>query len=650
MAISYQIFKTDPTKYSEAITVPANNTNDTDTSLTFVGGGVANFGSFINTDFLHLLENFANSTPPAHAIQGQLWYDTSNDSKTGNKLKVFVDPTHSKPVNGVFQQAIDPTVDSNTLVSPGDVWVDTSRGQLFVTLDGLAWNLVGPTYSSVLKTGSYPEVLTDISGAEHRVIKNYIDDKVIEIIANTTFTPNPPILGFSTGIAPGLNLSSTYNSTLNATAKVAKSLLLANGSTVTGDNLVRTDIDSTINATLSVRNVNIGSSAGGGIAPWTMKQDNGNATFNNPKPAGRFSFKVTTNPQSGIPLLTETLIISGVANNEGTKPGVGISLKNNANPSAELDVGGDIIARNSISVTNTTTVQGVYITTSSVATPSLTVSGLSTFNTIQTNGITTVGGSILRSNNSVNIGSLDAPLNTIFSQEFVGQLSGNVTGSASSLTNVASWSIAGEVSATLNTPLSKFWGQPAPSASGFIFTATLTPAAILAHPSITAGQLVSTSSYLLIANQGSLNRISRSELLSEFSAGLIQPGTIFPFAGLTPPTGYLFCDGLYVSPSRFPTLFTAIGYTYGKGGGAIPEFALPDLRSKGIIGFDDMNNNNISATLGVPGSRAGLTDNITPNRGLASIGSAPLVDGQLDVTTGTTTVLYYQAMNYIIKI
>jgi hypothetical protein len=62
-----------------------------------------------------------------------------------------------------------------------------------------------------------------------------------------------------------------------------------------------------------------------------------------------------------------------------------------------------------------------------------------------------------------------------------------------------------------------------------------------------------------------------------------------------------------------------------------------------------MNNNNISSTLGVPGARAGKTDNLTPNKGLAAAGSAPVVTGEIDVTTGTTAVLYYQAMNYIIK-
>jgi microcystin-dependent protein len=109
------------------------------------------------------------------------------------------------------------------------------------------------------------------------------------------------------------------------------------------------------------------------------------------------------------------------------------------------------------------------------------------------------------------------------------------------------------------------------------------------------------------------------------------------------------CDGLYVSTSRFAQLFAVIGYTYGKGQGAVPEFALPDLRSRSIIGFDDMNNNTISSTLGVPGARAARTDNLTPNKGLASVGSAPTVTGEVDVTTGTTAVQYYHAMNYIIK-
>ena len=165
----YILYKSDPTKQNQAITVQDGTTNDTDTSLTFIGKNAPSFGISVNEDFLYLLENFSNSNPPLHPTEGQLWYDTSNASLTGNKMKAF-DGTLWKPVNGIWQQSKQPSGS----VDPGDIWVDTSRSQLYITQDGTSWTLIGPTYSSVLKTGSYAETITDNSGAVHNVIKNYI--------------------------------------------------------------------------------------------------------------------------------------------------------------------------------------------------------------------------------------------------------------------------------------------------------------------------------------------------------------------------------------------------------------------------------------------------------------------------------------------
>ena len=69
-------------------------------------------------------------------------------------------------------------------------------------------------------------------------------------------------------------------------------------------------------------------------------------------------------------------------------------------------------------------------------------------------------------------------------------------------------------------------------------------------------------------------------------------GSIFPYAGSTPPTGYLFCDGSEVLQSDYPVLYSIIGYSYRsvlelQGFGT---FALPDLRGRFALGRDNMNN------------------------------------------------------------
>jgi hypothetical protein len=56
----------------------AENTFDTTTSLTLIGQNKSNFGEKFNENMIFLLENFANSSAPASAITGQLWWDTAS--------------------------------------------------------------------------------------------------------------------------------------------------------------------------------------------------------------------------------------------------------------------------------------------------------------------------------------------------------------------------------------------------------------------------------------------------------------------------------------------------------------------------------------------------------------------------------------------
>jgi len=53
--------------------------------LTLYGKGKRNYGEAWNENFVHLLENFANSTEPDFPLEGQLWWD-----KSTNLLKVYV--------------------------------------------------------------------------------------------------------------------------------------------------------------------------------------------------------------------------------------------------------------------------------------------------------------------------------------------------------------------------------------------------------------------------------------------------------------------------------------------------------------------------------------------------------------------------------
>jgi hypothetical protein len=79
--MSYTIKKSDGTTLA---TVPENDIVLDAASVALIGRGATNYGAAHSEAFVHILENFANSTAPAHPLTGQLWFDT-----TLGAMKVF---------------------------------------------------------------------------------------------------------------------------------------------------------------------------------------------------------------------------------------------------------------------------------------------------------------------------------------------------------------------------------------------------------------------------------------------------------------------------------------------------------------------------------------------------------------------------------
>jgi len=63
--------------------------------------------------------------------------------------------------------------------------------------------------------------------------------------------------------------------------------------------------------------------------------------------------------------------------------------------------------------------------------------------------------------------------------------------------------------------------------------------------------------------------------------------SVLPFAGSTPPSGWLLCNGAAVSRTTYADLFAAVGTTYGVGDGST-TFNLPDLRGRMVLGDCDV--------------------------------------------------------------
>jgi hypothetical protein len=86
--MAYTIIKSN----GQVLTTIADGTiNTTSTSLGLPGRNYAGYGQALDTNFVHLVENFADSTPPPNPLKGQVWFDTNE-----NILKVC--PTDGETV------------------------------------------------------------------------------------------------------------------------------------------------------------------------------------------------------------------------------------------------------------------------------------------------------------------------------------------------------------------------------------------------------------------------------------------------------------------------------------------------------------------------------------------------------------------------
>jgi hypothetical protein len=72
--MAYTIVKSDGTVLT---TIADGTINTTSTSLGLPGRNYAGYGQTLDTNFVHLTENFADTTPPSNPLRGQLWFDTN---------------------------------------------------------------------------------------------------------------------------------------------------------------------------------------------------------------------------------------------------------------------------------------------------------------------------------------------------------------------------------------------------------------------------------------------------------------------------------------------------------------------------------------------------------------------------------------------
>lgn len=219
-------------------TVADGTVNSTSSSITLIGKNYAGYGTFLNTDLVHILENFASTTAPTTPLTGQLWWDSA-----GN-LKVYTGSTF-RTLGTMTANAGAPTGSVT-----GNSWWDTFNQQLYV-YNGASWVLIGPAFTSNTgQSGTIVGTITDSGSTNHVAVNVYVSNTLVGIISkDSEYTPQTVISGFTT-VKPGFNLTTAIaNIAFVGTSTNSEQLGSAPAA-----NYARTDIATTFANTVTVDN------------------------------------------------------------------------------------------------------------------------------------------------------------------------------------------------------------------------------------------------------------------------------------------------------------------------------------------------------------------------------------------------------------
>jgi hypothetical protein len=109
----------------DAIVIPDGALNQ-DYSIDLVGRNYENYGVVIAKTQVDLLDNFASTSPPVRATDGQLWYD-----KSTKQIRIYDFPTGGWLPSGI-QVSATPLINVNGQLKAGTSYYDTTQGQFFV--------------------------------------------------------------------------------------------------------------------------------------------------------------------------------------------------------------------------------------------------------------------------------------------------------------------------------------------------------------------------------------------------------------------------------------------------------------------------------------------------------------------------------------
>ena len=201
-----------------------DGTINTSTSLGLVGRNYVGYGETQNENFVFLLENFANTAPPARPLKGQTWFNAAS-----NLLYVY-DGTKWAIVGAAVLSITAPDGPS-----VGQLWLRTTDNTLHVWT-AAGWAFIGPeAVAGFGTTRARSTSLLDTTGTARPVILLTVNGIVIAICSSIAFTiaSSNAVEGFL-DLETGITLSSLRTVKGSLVGNATSATFLENPRTING--------------------------------------------------------------------------------------------------------------------------------------------------------------------------------------------------------------------------------------------------------------------------------------------------------------------------------------------------------------------------------------------------------------------------------
>ena len=192
---------------SQLVGINDKTVNNTATSLRLPGRDYKPYGEVVVENLVWMLQHFNGATPPLNPIQGQVWYDSSNQ-----ELKVWNGGSWINTGKTITGTQFPP------VAQVGQLFYNLSKKQLFVYDNTATWQLLSPMGASDLSdpapgaeisfTDTQVFKVADENGTDHSIIRMSVQGNVIAVWSGESFiTISGAIPGFTpTVIRAGLNM------------------------------------------------------------------------------------------------------------------------------------------------------------------------------------------------------------------------------------------------------------------------------------------------------------------------------------------------------------------------------------------------------------------------------------------------------------